>query len=107
MAEPKRRGRPPATTVEGRENQLKNLATDLAEKQLKNGTASSQVIVHYLKLATQREILEREKLAHENELLKARTEQIASEQKREELFDEAIRAMRAYAPQNAGQDVDH
>ena len=96
MVEKRRTGRPPATTVEGRENQLKNLAVDLAEKQLKAGTASAQVIVHYLKLATKREELERMKLEKENILLTARTEQISAMQKQEELFAEAILAMRAY-----------
>lgn len=96
MAEQRKARRPPARDPEARENQMINLAVNLAEKQLLAGTASAQVMTHYLKMATQRERLEREKLAHENELLKARTEQIAAMQKQEELFEEAIRAMRAY-----------
>ena len=61
----------PALTPEARENQLIYLATDLAEKQLREGTASSQVITHYLKLGSTKEKLEREKLAEENNLLRA------------------------------------
>lgn len=89
--------RPPATTPEARENQLIALAIDEAEKQIRNGTASSQILTHYLKLGTTREQLEKEKLRRENELLKARVEALASAARVEELYAEAIRAMAAYA----------
>lgn len=92
--------RPPATTLEGRENQMVSLAVDLAEKQLMDGTASAQVITHYLKLATTRERLEQQKLEKENKLLAARAEQIASGARMEELYSEAIQAMRRYAGQD-------
>lgn len=93
------RKRRPATTVEGRENQLISLAVDLAEKQLEEGTASSQVIVHYLKMGTVREELEREKLRRENDLLQAKAEAIESAKRVEEMYSEALRAMSAYAGQ--------
>lgn len=89
----------PALTPEARENQLISLAVDLAEKQLQEGTASSQVITHYLKLGSGRERLEREKLEEENKLLKARTEQLQSMKRVEELYEEAIKAMRNYGGQ--------
>lgn len=73
-----------------------NLADQLAERQLREGTASAQVITHYLKLGSSRERLEQEKLSLETELVKAKTEQIAGQQRQEELFAEAIKAMRAY-----------
>ena len=76
-----------------------SLAVDLAERQLQEGTASSQVITHYLKLGSMRERLEREKLEEENKLLKARTEQIQSMKRVEELYEEAIKAMRNYGGQ--------
>ena len=88
--------RPSATTPEARENQLIALAVDLAEEQLSNGTASVPVITHYLKLATTREALEREKLAQENELLRARTESLAAAKNVERLYEEAVAAMRTY-----------
>lgn len=88
--------RPPATTPEGRENQLISLAVDLAEKQLIEGTASSQVISHLLKLGSTREVLEQERLRHENELLKVKKDQIESAARMEELYADAIGAMRAY-----------
>lgn len=89
----------PALTPEARENQLISLAVDLAEKQLQEGTASSQVITHYLKLGSGRERLEREKLEEENKLLKARTEQLQSMKRVEELYEEAIKAMKNYGGQ--------
>lgn len=92
---PKRKIRP-ALSPEARENQLISLAVDLAEKQLLEGTASSQVITHYLKLGSTRERLEREKLEEENRLLKARTEALESSKRVEELYSEAIKAMRNY-----------
>ena len=63
----------PALTPESRENQLISLAVDLAERQLQEGTASSQVITHYLKLGSTRERQEKEKLEEEIKLLRART----------------------------------
>ena len=89
----------PALTPEARENQMISLAVDLAERQLQEGTASSQVITHYLKLGSTRERLERERLEEENKLLKARTEQIQSMKRVEELYEEAIKAMRNYSGQ--------
>ena len=73
-----------------------HLADKLAERQLKEGTASAQVITHYLKLGSSRERLEQEKLALETKLVQAKTDQIAAQGRQEELFVEAIKAMRAY-----------
>ena len=86
----------PAFTPEARENQLISLAVDLAEKQLMEGTASSQVITHYLKLGSTKERLEKEKLEEENKLLRAKTENLQSQKRVEELYSEAIKAMRNY-----------
>lgn len=100
--EPKSRSRnrrPPSTTVEGRENQLIAKAVDLAEKQLENGTASAQVISHYLKLGSTREKLEQERLEMEVSLLAAKREAMASAARVEELYGAAIAAMRSYAGQ--------
>ena len=88
---------PPALSPEDREQQLISLATNLAERQLRAGTASSQVITHYLKLGTMREQEEREKLRNENELLKAKREAIQSAARSEELFNEALTAFKGYA----------
>lgn len=97
-SEPVRRRRP-ATSPEARENQMVSLAIGLAEKQLAEGTASAQVITHYLKLATTRESLEKEKLARENELLKARVESIHSQTNVEALYKDALNAMKSYSGQ--------
>lgn len=98
---PKRR---PATTLKGREDQLISLAVDLAEEQIRKGTASSQVITHFLKLASTREQLEQERLQNENNLLRAKVEQIDSGHRVEELYSQAIDAIRSYNGQ--GNDVD-
>lgn len=93
----KRKKRAPARTVESRENQLIAYAVDLAEQQLLKGTASSQVITHYLKLGTTREQLEKEKLKNENFLLKAKAEALQSGKNIEELYRNALDAMRSYS----------
>lgn len=102
--------RQPAVTEESRENQLVSLAIDLAEKQLSEGTASSQVITHYLKLGSTRERLEQERLLRENELLTSKVEMMASAKRVEELYGQALDAMRLYAGQamntNAMDDDD-
>lgn len=86
----------PALTPEGRENQLISLAVDLAEQQLREGTASSQVITHFLKLGTEKAQLEKEKLKHENALAEAKTEALKSEKASEEFYKKVIDAVRNY-----------
>lgn len=86
-----------ALTPEARDNQMINLAVNLAEQQLRDGTASSQVITHYLKLATKREQAELEKLELEKEMLKAKTESLKISAQTEERINEAIEAMRRYS----------
>lgn len=88
----------PATTPEGREQQMIALADSLAEQQLMDGTASAQVITHFLKLGTSRERLEQEKLRKENLLLEARAQAMASGERIEELMANAIQAFRGYSP---------
>lgn len=100
----KRVGRP-ALTPEARENQMISLAVDLAEKQLIEGTASSGVLVHYLKLATVKESLEREKLREENKLLRAKTEALQAEKQNAELYANAINAMKEYNPRSDEGDL--
>lgn len=89
--------RPPASTPEGRDALLIAYAYDLVEKRLREGTASSQETTHFLKLGTQREKLELEKLKKENALLTAKTEAIASEQERSAMYKDAIDAMKRYS----------
>lgn len=100
---PRRR---PATTPEARENQMIALAVDLAERQLEEGSASSQVITHYLKLSSTRERLEQEKLIRENHLLKAKAEAMESSARTEELYKTALDAMRTYAGQPTEEAYD-
>ena len=88
--------RKPATTPEQRENQLIALSADLAERQLRDGTASAQVISHFLKLGSSRERLEQERLELENSLTQVKMDAIASQQRVEELYAEALTAMKRY-----------
>lgn len=94
----------PASTPEARENQLIALAVDLAEQQLRDGTASSQVIAHFLKQSTAKAQLELEKLRQENELMKAKTEALQSAKRVEELYTNALNAMRNYSGQDDSDD---
>lgn len=87
----------PALTPDGREEQLINLAIDLAERQLREGTASSQVISHYLKLGSSKERLEKQILEKQKEMIEAKTENLKSTKRQEELYEEAIEAMKRYS----------
>lgn len=98
---PKRR-RPPAKTATARTNQLKALAFDVAEERLLDGSASNQLVIQFLKTDPVREELERTRLENENELLKARVSALESGQRIEELYAEALEAMKAYR----GADAD-
>ena len=93
--------RSPARTPQERENQLIEASVDLAYQHLTNGTASSQVIVHYLKLGSSREKLEQTRLEHEIELAKTKREQMISEMQMGDLIQEALKAMRTYSGQPA------
>ncbi len=94
----------PALTPEARENQMIYLATELAEQQLRDGTASSQVITHFLKLGSTKEKLEQEILAEQKKLISAKTEQLESAKRIEELYANAINAMREYGGHGGESD---
>ena len=96
----------PALTPEARENQLISLAVDLAEKQLLDGTASSQVITHYLKLGSTKERIEKEILQEQKKLITAKTEAIQSAKKIESLYADAIAAMKRYSGNGGKQEDD-
>ena len=98
--------RPPARSPEDRENQLIASAVELAEQQILNGTASAQVITHYLKLGSSREKLEQQRIANEVELLKIKREAIESQKRVEELYSEAMAAFRSYSPGGSEQDEE-
>lgn len=98
--------RKPPTTPEAREDELVSLAHDLAEKQIREGSASSQVVTHFLKLGSTRERLEQERLAHENELTRVKIEAIESQKRVEELYMEALNAMRSYRGDELAQDIE-
>lgn len=102
MSKPKESGNKPspnfrpATTIEGREQQLISLAFNLVEERLRNGTATSQETTHFLKLGSTKERLEREMLEKQNALLAAKTEAIQEQKRVEELYTNAINSFREY-----------
>ena len=97
----------PALTPEARENQLISLAVDLVEQRLWDGTASSQETTHFLKLGSTKARLEKEKLEEENKLLRAKTENLESQKRVEELYSEALKAMRDYAGYGSEEQDDY
>lgn len=89
----------PALSPEARENQMISLAIDLAERQLMEGTASSQVITHYLKLGSTKERIEKEILEKQKDLIEAKTQSLQSAKRIEEMYSEAMKAFRSYSGQ--------
>ena len=102
-----KRSLPPALSPEARQNQMISLAVNLAEQQLMDGTASSQIITHYLKLATTKEQLELEKTKAEVELMKAKSKAISDAEERDQMYKRAIEAMRIYGGFNGGADGEN
>lgn len=100
------RRRARAHTPDAREQQLISLATDLAEKQLRDGTASAQVVTFYLKLGSSTEALEQERLGSVNRLLRAKTDAIADAKNSQVLFSNAVEAMRTYGGQPQEMEAD-
>lgn len=91
---------PPATTLEGREEQLIAAAMDLVERRIHEGTASAQETVHFLKLGSVRNQLEQDKLRSENEVLKTRVKEAESRQGSEAMLARALAAFRGYSGQD-------
>jgi hypothetical protein len=95
--ETRRSRRRPATSPEERELELSAAAYDLAEEQIKSGTASSQVITHFLKMGSTRERMEQERMRHEVHLMEVKAEQLEGQKRVEALYGEALQAMRSYS----------
>lgn len=105
-SDPKPSRRRPATTPEARESHLIAKAERLAESQLEDGSASAQVITHYLKLGSSRERVEQERLRGEVELQKAKIEAMASTMRLEEMYTKAMNAFKGYQGQPPEEDED-
>ena len=101
------RKRRPALDPEAKMQQMVSLAFDVAEEQLENRTASSQVITHFLKYGTEKAKLEAEKIRYETELLKAKTELTKSQKTSEEMFTKAVEAMRKYSGNGDVEDYEY
>lgn len=94
-----------AITPEGREDQLIARAVDLAEQKLIDGTASNQMICYFLKLGSTKEKLEKDILSEQKKLVVAKTEALQSQKKLDELYSDAIKAMRTYSG-SGGEEED-
>jgi len=97
---------PPALTPEARENQLISLAYNLAEQRLRDGSATSQEVTHFLRLGSTKEREEREMMREKIRLLTAKTEALQSTKRIEELYSQAIDAMRVYNGTGRKSDND-
>ncbi len=95
----------PATSPEAQENYMINLAMQLVEKRLREGTASSAETTHFLKLGTMKAELEKTKLEEENKLLRAKTEALQNAKNSEEMYEKVIKAMRKY--NGMGEDDEY
>lgn len=94
----------PFKSIEEAENTNIALAMNLARKQLEEGTASAQVIAHFLKIGSTKERDEKELRQQQIELMSAKTGAIKSAQSSEELYAKAIDAMTKCSPSE--DDVD-
>lgn len=100
--DPKRSSRTP----EHREAQIIAATFELAERQIADGTVSSQVMTHFLKQGTILAKLELERLRQENLLLAAKTESIKSSKRYEELVANGLEALMKYGRSNFRQRDD-
>lgn len=94
----------PPLTPEAEENQMISLAVDLAKKQMQEGTASAQVITHYLKLGTTLAKLEIEKAKADLELTKAKAKSVENAGTSEKIYEEALKAFRGYSGQGVVEE---
>ena len=96
----------PAISPENRENQLTNLAYDLVEQRLRDGTATSQETTYFLKLGSSKTKLENEKLKEENKFVRAKTEALEADKNSKEMYENAIKAMSLYQGHEDEEDDD-
>ena len=79
------------------ENQCISLAMDIAKQKLLDGTASNTMVLHFLKLGTSRERLEREIMEKDMELKDAKIQALESQARSEQKYAEAMEAFRRYS----------
>lgn len=101
-----RRRQTPARTPEARENQLIGLAMELVEQQLRDGSVTSQVLTHFLRLATVKEKLQNEKLRSDLKVAEAKIKQIESQEDIKEMYSQALAAMKSYSGAAFEEEID-
>ena len=72
------------------------LAVEQAEKMLREGTAPTQVVLHYLKLGASREKMEQELIAKQLELANAKIESLQAAKDRNDMYKAAMEAFMSY-----------
>ena len=100
------RKEPPALTIEARENQMIAMAVDAAEERIRSGKASDSLLLHYLKLGTTKNELEKAKLEADKALAEAKVESIKQQEKSEEMYLKAIKAMTVYSGNGEEEDYE-
>lgn len=103
---PAARKEPPALTIKAREDQMIAYADEEAEKRIRSGKASDSLLLHYLKLGTSKNELEKAKLEQETELAKAKVESLKQAEETKAMYEEAIKAMRIYSGNGDDEDYD-
>lgn len=84
-----------------------NLAYSAVQKRIEDGTASAMELVHFLKIGTTEHELQMRLLEAENELRAAKKAELESRQNVEELYKNALAAMRSYrgAPEDDDEEL--
>ena len=99
-----KRNGPPGKTIEAREQQLIHEAMNEAERRILDGTATSQMLVHFLKQGSVSEKLNQEQTRNQNQLLLAKVQAIENQQKQIELYEQALRAMQRYSGRGESEE---
>ena len=95
----------PPRTEEEEEKRAGSYAMDLAIKQLREGTASSQIIVHFLRINSQKEQAELRKIQKEIELLEAKKKSIEAGEEQDKKYEEVVKAISSYAGKDQEWEV--
>ena len=103
--ESKKKSNKIAISPRARENQIISAAYDLAEKRILNGTASSQEIIHFLRMGSEKEKLERIKLEEENKLLREKTKSLAAATNIEQILKDGLKALGSYRLNESEDDI--
>lgn len=89
----------PPLNHESRLNKITDLVLSQVEKQLKDGTVSSQIATFFLNHDLEKKTLELERLRLENDHLRAKIKSEESKQNLEDQINEVMEALKSYTVQ--------